>query len=136
MRLRTPGERVPAGLKDAHARRHALRENESRRGRRLALSYREGEFRAPERIHQERLHVAVAKCERSQVGNCIANRRRDDPERHTFSLRLPAQFRMLQDSGYCARGVSGDGVRRVRLQNLGKAVSCPRRRGSVRTLSE
>ena len=136
MRLRRPGKRVSAGLKDAHARRRALCEDDSRPGRQLSLSYRKGEFRAPERIHQERLHVAVAKCERSQVGNCIANRRRDNPERHTFSLRLPAQFRMLQDSGYCARGVSGDGVRRVRLQNLGKAVSCPRRRGSVRTLSE
>ena len=100
MRLRTPGERVPAGLKDAHARRHALCENDPRPGRQLPPSYRKRELGAPERIHQERLHAPVAKCGRSQIGNCIANRERDNVERHTFSLRLPAQFRMLQHSGY------------------------------------
>ena len=122
MRLRTPGERVPAGLKDAHAPRHAFCENDSRPGRQLSLSYRKGELRATERIHQERLHVAVAKCERSQVGNCIANRGRDNREQHTFSLRLSAQFRMFQDSGYCARGMGGDSIGRVRLTKPRKAV--------------
>ncbi len=62
---------------------------------------------------------------RSQIGNCIANRERDNVERHTFSLRLPPQFRMLQHSGYRARSMGGNGVRRVRLQNLGKAVQLP-----------
>jgi len=122
MRLQTPGERVSAGLKHAHARRRALCENDSRMGRQISLSYRKGEFRASERIHQERSHVAVAECERSQVGNCVANRGRDNIERHTFSPRLSAQFRMLQDSGYRARGMSGDSVGRVRLTKPRKAV--------------
>ena len=85
-------------------------------------SYRKRELGAPERIHQERLHAPVAKCERSQVGNCIANRGRDNLEQQTLSLRLPPQFRMLQDSGYRACGMSGDSVGRVRLEKPGKAV--------------
>jgi hypothetical protein len=125
MRLRTPGERVSTGLKDSHARRRALCENDSRIGRQLSPSYRKRELGAFERVHQERLHVAAAKCERSQVGNYVANPGRDNLERHTFSLRLSAQFRMLQDSGYCTRDLGGDSVGRVRLTKPGKAVQLP-----------